>query len=162
MPKPDFSRDTAQLAARTKRLRALQAETEEHSQPSSSKEQTTVQLRPPLDKNAGISDHTELKELQPASIPSRHPDATIIPVTQWSRQMASLNTEVPVDLREQIDELYAKRRKLDRREGQRLTTYADLTREAFELLLRKQTPRSLRRSNGYQTTIFRLATPTTF
>lgn len=38
MPKPDFSRDTAQLAARTKRLRALQSETEEHSQPIASKE----------------------------------------------------------------------------------------------------------------------------
>jgi hypothetical protein len=52
--------------------------------------------------------------------------------------MASLNTEIPFDMRELIDELYVRRRKLDKREGRKLTTYADLTTEAFELLL--QTP----------------------
>jgi hypothetical protein len=42
-------------------------------------------------------------------------------------------------MRELIDELYVTRRRLDKREGRKFTTYADLTTEAFELLL-QQTP----------------------
>jgi hypothetical protein len=131
MPKPDFSNDTNRLAARTRTLRALNAETADDAQASqSTNEGTTVDIQPakPRDRRPRAPKDAD-KE---SSTTSRSPTTA-----KWSNRMASLNTEVPFDMRELIDELYVKRRKVDKREGRKLTTYADLTTEAFELLLRK-------------------------
>lgn len=130
MPKPDFSNDTSRLAARTRTLRALNAETSEDADTIRTKSGvTTVELQPVVPRQQ--AQHPKpVHEQQTA--PTR-----LSTSPRWSNRMASLNTEIPFDMRELIDELYVTRRKIDKREGRKLTTYADLTTEAFDLLLQQ-------------------------
>lgn len=131
MANPDFSTDTKRLAARTRKLRALNVETAEDSE----------NVRPI--NNAAIIDREPVDahkiEPQPPRKTQDRPSANTLASTapKWSNRMASLNTEIPFDMRELIDELYVRRRRTDKREGRKLTTYADLATEAFELLLQK-------------------------
>jgi uncharacterized FlaG/YvyC family protein len=134
MPNPDFSNDTKRLAARTRTLRALNTETVEES----------ANVRP-TDKSATVEhDSVDVDKTRPQASQKnqeRLATTTIAPaIARWSNRMASLNTEIPFDMRELIDELYVTRRRIDKREGRKLTTYADLTTEAFELLLQKSRP----------------------
>ena len=135
MPNPDFSNDTKQLAARTRTLRALTVETTEDSDNVALTKNATTMERQPDDP----------QKARPQAPRKNHerPSTTTLSSTapKWSHRMASLNTEIPFDMRELIDELYVNRRKVDKREGRKLTTYADLTTEAFELLLQKPVPR---------------------
>lgn len=131
MANPDFSNETKRLAARTQTLRALNAQTTQDSD-------TTRTTKAPKETQRAVSRNTRRTTAPP---PHERPSTRTQSgtVARWSNRMASLNTEIPFDMRERIDELYVKRRKLDKREGRKLTTYADLTTEAFELLLHKLT-----------------------
>ncbi len=129
MPNPDFSNDTKQLSARTRTLRALSVETTEDSDAVSPTNNAMTIERQPADPHKARP--------QVPQKPHERPSVTTLSsaAPKWSNRMASLNTEIPFDMRELIDELYVKRRKVDKREGRKLTTYADLATEAFELLL---------------------------
>jgi hypothetical protein len=128
MPNPDFSNDTKRIAARTRTLRALNTETVEE----------TENLRPTENAVNVERDLDKARPQAPRKNQDRLATTTILPAAaRWSNRMASLNTEIPFDMRELIDELYVTRRRIDKREGRKLTTYADLTTEAFELLLQK-------------------------
>lgn len=132
MPKPDFSNDTNRLAARTRTPRALNAETSEDVDTIPTKSDvTTVELQPVVPRKQ--AQHPKPVHEQPFTATQTSTASN----PRWSNRMASLNTEIPFDMRELIDELYVKRRKVDKREGRKLTTYSDLTTEAFELLLQQ-------------------------
>ena len=131
MPNPDFSNDTKQLAARTRTLRALNVATMEDSDNVRPTNNATTIERQPADPHKARPQAQRKTHERPST--TTHSSTA----PKWSNRMASLNTEIPFDMRELIDELYVKRRKVDKREGRKLTTYADLTTEAFELLLQK-------------------------
>jgi len=131
MPNPDFSNDTSRLAARTRTLRALNVETVEDSENVRPTNNTATIDREPVDP------HKARPQAPPKTQERPSTNTLASTASKWSNRMASLNTEIPFDMRELIDELYVRRKKVDKREGRKLTTYADLTTEAFELLLRK-------------------------
>ena len=134
MPRPDFSSDTERLAARTRTLRALNvATTEDTDNLDPTKIDTTTERKPTANHKARPQPPRNADER-----PSTLTRSSTAP--KWSNRMASLNTEIPFDMRELIDELYVTRRRIDKREGRTLTTYADLTTEAFELLLQRTLP----------------------
>lgn len=134
MPNPDFSNDTSRLAARTRTLRALNVETVEDSENVRPTNNAATIDRDPVGPHKARPQAPRKAQERPSTntLPSTVP--------KWSNRMASLNTEIPFDMRELIDELYVTRRRIDKREGRTLTTYADLTTEAFELLLLKSRP----------------------
>lgn len=134
MPRPDFSSDTERLAARTRTLRALNvATTEDTDNADPTKNDTTTERKPTANHKARPQPPRNADE-RPSTL-TRYSTAP-----KWSNRMASLNTEIPFEMRELIDELYVTRRRIDKREGRTLTTYADLTTEAFELLLQRTLP----------------------
>lgn len=131
MPNPDFSNETKLLAARTQTLRALNVETVEDSANVRPTNNAATKDRQPVDSHKARSQAPRKIQERPST------DTLASTAPKWSNRMASLNTEIPFDMRELIDELYVGRRKIDKRDGRKLTTYADLTTEAFELLLQQ-------------------------